>query len=177
MATGKKTDAALTSNDHGARAVSDKDQPALLRGDVGTDDRSYPIADSGAAMAAKRPLSPHLQIYRLPITALLSISHRLSGVILVAGMLALVICLMAGAAGPEPYAQVHAFLNAWPGQLFIWGWIYALFFHWCHGVRHLVWDIGNGFSREYQDIAAYLEITVSLFFTLTAFLANHYLWS
>ncbi|TAN51110.1 MAG: succinate dehydrogenase, cytochrome b556 subunit [Methylococcaceae bacterium] len=128
-------------------------------------------------MAAKRPLSPHLQIYRLPITALLSISHRLSGVILVAGMLALVICLMAGAAGPEPYAQVHAFLNAWPGQLFIWGWIYALFFHWCHGVRHLVWDIGNGFSREYQDIAAYLEITVSLFFTLTAFLANHYLWS
>lgn len=156
MATGKKTDAA----------------PILPICDVGMDDRSHPIDEGAAAMAAKRPLSPHLGIYHLPITAVLSISHRISGALLVAGMLVLVICLMAGAAGPEAYDQIHAFLGSTLGKVFIWGWLYALFFHLCHGVRHLVWDTGNGFSREHQDIAAYIEITASLVFTLTVFLVS-----
>ncbi|WP_255211055.1 succinate dehydrogenase, cytochrome b556 subunit [Methylogaea oryzae] len=141
------------------------------------DDRSRPIAERGAVMAAKRPLSPHLGSYRLPLTAILSISHRVSGVFLVAGMLVLVVCLMAGAAGSAPYARIHAFLNGVLGQAFIWAWLYALFFHLCHGVRHLVWDTGNGFSREHQNIAAYLELAISLLFSLMVFLATCFLWS
>lgn len=159
MAIGKKTDAASISKSNW---------------DVGMDDRSHPIDECGAAMAAKRPLSPHLGIYRFPITAILSISHRISGAVLVAGMLVLVICFMAGAAGPEAYDQVHAFLNSALGRLFLWGWLYALFFHLCHGVRHLVWDMGKGFNREHQDIAAYMEITASILFTLAVFLLTHF---
>lgn len=167
MAIGKETDAALTSN---------SGQFLPFR-DEGMDDRSYPIAEGGAVMAAKRPLSPHLGSYRLPLTAKLSISHRVSGVFLVVGMLVLVVCLMAGAAGPAHYDKIRLFLNGVLGQTFIWAWLYALFFHLCHGVRHLVWDTGNGFSREHQDIAAYLEIAGSVLFSLMLFLATRFLWS
>lgn len=163
MAIGKKTDAVSTFE-------------AAFPYDEGMDDRSHPIAEGPAAMAP-RPLSPHLGIYRMPVTALLSITHRGSGVWLVLGMLVLVICLMAGAAGEPAYDTMQDFLNGWAGQAFLWAWLYALFFHLCHGMRHLVWDTGNGFNREYQDIAAYLEIVASLFFTLVLFLASQYLWS
>lgn len=144
--------------------------------DVGMDDRSHPIEEGGAAMAAKRPLSPHLGIYRLPITAVLSITHRMTGVVLVVGMLVLVICLMAGAAGAEAYAKAHEFLNGVFGTVFIWGWIYALFFHLCHGIRHLVWDMGRGFNREHQDIAAYIEMVASSGFTLAVWLLIDFFW-
>lgn len=170
MAIGKKADAALTSK-------ANNPGQTLPFIDVGMDDRSYPIAEGGAVMAAKRPLSPHLGSYRLPITALLSISHRVSGIFLVVGMLVLVVCLMAGAAGAAPYDKVHRFLNSVAGQAFIWVWLYALFFHFFHGVRHLVWDTGNGFNREHLDIAAYLEIAGSFLCSLMLFLATHFLWS
>lgn len=164
MAIGKETDAALTSSQ------------ASLMNDVGMDDRSHPVLEGGADMAAKRPLSPHLGIYRLPLTAILSISHRFTGILLALGMLVLVICLMAGAAGAGPYGRVQAFLNSWPGQAFIWAWLFSLFFHLCHGVRHLVWDTVNGFSREHQNIAAYMELAVTLLFSLMLLLANSFLF-
>jgi succinate dehydrogenase / fumarate reductase cytochrome b subunit len=123
----------------------------------------------------RRPLSPHLQIYRLPVTALLSITHRFTGVLLTLGLLVLVLGLMAAAAGPSPYVKFQAFLVGYAGRTLLWLWLYALFFHLCHGVRHLVWDTGNGFAREHQHIIAYLEIAVSLVFTLAVFLYTHFL--
>jgi succinate dehydrogenase / fumarate reductase cytochrome b subunit len=122
----------------------------------------------------RRPLSPHVGIYRLPVTALLSISHRITGVLLAVGLLFLVIGLMAAAAGPTSYMKFQVFFAGFAGQALLWGWLYALFFHLCHGVRHLVWDIGGGFSRERQIILAYLEVAVSLIFTLAVFVYTRF---
>ena len=96
----------------------------------------------------ERPLSPHLQIYRLPLTAWVSITHRATGVFLSLGMILLVVFVMAVAEGPLQFANVHSFFQSLVGRFFLWAWIYALLFHLCHGVRHLIWDTGHGLNRE-----------------------------
>ena len=113
----------------------------------------------------ERPLSPHLLIYRLPLTALLSITHRITGIILLAGMILLVVCLMAAAEGAGPYGSVAALLGSPMGRLFIGCWLYALFFHLCHGIRHLIWDTGHGFGRATLTRYAWLEIAMSIVLT------------
>ncbi len=93
-----------------------------------------------------RPLSPHLQVYRLPFTALTSISHRISGVLLAAGALALVYWVVAAASGPAQYASAAALLGSWPVQILLLAWTFVLFYHLCNGIRHLFWDAGYGFE-------------------------------
>lgn len=115
---------------------------------------------------SERPLSPHLQIYRLPLTGMISIVHRVTGVILSLGMLLFVICLMTVAEGPAAFSLFQAFLQSVIGQISLWGWIFAFFFHFCHGIRHLIWDAGMGFQREDMDKFAYLEISLSIATTL-----------
>jgi succinate dehydrogenase / fumarate reductase cytochrome b subunit len=96
----------------------------------------------------QRPLSPHLQAYRLPGTALLSISHRITGVVLTLGTLAGVGLLAALAFDRECYQWIHDGIASPIGRVVLWLWLYAFLFHLCHGVRHLAWDIGWGFERE-----------------------------
>ena len=92
------------------------------------------------------PLSPHLQVYRLPLTGLISISHRITGVLLSMGLILFVFMLISIAKGPDAYNAMQSLMSLWLAQLVYWGFIYALFFHLCHGVRHLLWDIGETFS-------------------------------
>jgi succinate dehydrogenase / fumarate reductase cytochrome b subunit len=98
--------------------------------------------------SAKRPLSPHLQIYRPQLTSVLSITHRLSGVALGVGTLLLVYWLAAAAAGPEAFEAAQSFVGSFFGQLLLFGWSVALFFHLCNGIRHLFWDAGFGFELD-----------------------------
>jgi succinate dehydrogenase / fumarate reductase cytochrome b subunit len=119
---------------------------------------------------SERPLSPHLQVYRLPITAVLSITHRITGVILSAGLVLWAVFLMAVAAGEAQYASTQVVLDSTPGKLLLWAWIYALFFHLCHGIRHLVWDTVHGLERNTLNRDAYLEIGGSVLLTLMVFL-------
>ncbi len=120
---------------------------------------------------SERPLSPHLQVYRLPITAVLSISHRITGVLLSIGAVLWVVFLMAVAQGEAQYALAQSVLDSFPGKIFLWGWIYALFFHLCHGVRHLIWDTVHGLERDTLARYAYLEIAASALLTLGAMIA------
>lgn len=117
-----------------------------------------------------RPLSPHLQVYRLPLTGVISITHRMTGVLLSAGLLYVVCLLSALAAGPEAYAKVQAFASAGWVRCLSWGFIYALFFHLCHGVRHLFWDAGLSFERETMNRYALLELAASAGLTLISFI-------
>ena len=98
--------------------------------------------------SGNRPLSPHLQVYRFQWTMLLSISHRITGVGLAVGTLLLVYWLAAAAAGPEAFATAQAIVGSLIGRLFLFGWTFALFYHLCNGIRHLVWDAGYGFELE-----------------------------
>lgn len=101
-----------------------------------------------ARSPTNRPLSPHLQIYRLPLVALLSITHRITGVALSAGTILLVIWLGAAAYGPEAYDQVSACLASPFGMIVLFGFSLAFNYHLCNGIRHLVWDIGKGFELD-----------------------------
>ncbi len=93
-----------------------------------------------------RPLSPHLQVYRLPLTALMSITHRITGIGLTIGTLLLTWWVTAAAYGAEAFDQVQGFLGSWIGLLLLFGFSFALFFHLFNGVRHLFWDFGRYFE-------------------------------
>ena len=97
---------------------------------------------------ASRPLSPHLQIYRWQLTSVLSILHRASGVFLSLGAVGLVWWLFAAVLGDAYFAPVQAFLASILGQLLLFGWTAALFYHLSNGVRHLLWDAGFGFDLK-----------------------------
>ncbi len=96
--------------------------------------------------SSKRPLSPHLQIYRPQITSVMSISHRISGVALSAGSLLLIYWLAAAAGGPESFASAQSLLGSWFGRLVLFLFTLGLFYHLFNGIRHLFWDMGRGFD-------------------------------
>lgn len=93
-----------------------------------------------------RPLSPHLQVYRLPLAAMLSILHRATGVFLSLGSLLLVWWLLSVALGEVTFNATSAIISSFIGQLVLLGWTFSLFFHLSNGIRHLFWDAGYGFE-------------------------------
>jgi succinate dehydrogenase / fumarate reductase cytochrome b subunit len=99
-------------------------------------------------VAATRPLSPHLTIYRWPITMMTSISHRATGMALSVGALVLAWWLIAISNGPEGYATFHAVMDTPLGMLVMFGITLSLAFHFLNGVRHLAWDMGYGFAKS-----------------------------
>ncbi len=113
----------------------------------------------------QRPLSPHLQIYRLPLTGLISISHRISGIFLSLALPALVYLLISIAAGETRYQQMQSALQILPVQILYGLMIYALLLHLCHGVRHLIWDFGAGFARNHLIWLALIEVISALALT------------
>ncbi|WP_394752589.1 succinate dehydrogenase, cytochrome b556 subunit [Crenothrix sp.] len=120
-------------------------------------------------MANPRPTSPHLQIYKLPLSGLNSISHRITGVFLSVGLIGVVYILWAISGGITAYQNLQTVMNLGVVQVLYWGFIYALFFHLCHGVRHLLWDMVKGFERDTLNRYAILEIVVALLLTLFTF--------
>lgn len=102
----------------------------------------------------QRPLSPHLQVYRLPLLPLMSISHRVTGVGLAFGTLVLAWWLAALATGPGAYAIFSAFMMPL-GGLALLGWMIAIAYHFCNGVRHLIWDTGHALELESAEKAGY----------------------
>ena len=117
-----------------------------------------------------RPLSPHLQVYKLPLTGLISISHRIAGVFLSMGLVLVVYVLFGIAGGTKDFTQMQALLN-WPLFIVIyWGFVYALCFHLVHGIRHLVWDVGVSFELRTMNLLALAELCISLLLTVSALL-------
>jgi succinate dehydrogenase / fumarate reductase cytochrome b subunit len=117
-------------------------------------------------LSSNRPLSPHLQIYKLPLTGLISITHRITGVALSIGLLFFSTSFFAIAAGNETYLSLQTALNHPLGQLGLWLFIYALFFHFCHGIRHLIWDMGKTFDKAAMAKNATIELIASVALTL-----------
>ena len=114
-----------------------------------------------------KPLSPHLQIYRLPLTALLSISHRFTGAFLGLGALLLIVVLAAAASGSDAYEAVHALVTSWFGQLLLLLWTLALYFHLCNGIRHLIWDAGYGFELDATQKSSWSVLFIAGLLTLS----------
>ncbi len=112
-----------------------------------------------------RPLSPHLDIYSLPLSAILSIIHRGTGAFLTLGTIVLVCWLMALAGGEEAFMSAQEFMGGFFGRLILFGWSFALFFHLANGVRHLIWDAGYCFEKEQVEKSSLVVLGVSGFLT------------
>jgi len=90
-----------------------------------------------------RPLSPHLQIYKMPMAGLMSITHRITGIFLSIGTITLGLFFIAAAGGPESFAAAQACALSIVGRLLMFGWLVAFYYHLGNGVRHLFWDAGK----------------------------------
>ncbi len=123
-------------------------------------------------MARQRPLSPHLQIYRLPLPALMSITHRMTGIILSSGTVLLAVYLLALAQGPDSFALVSGLISHPLGQLVLFAYSLALFYHACNGIRHLFWDavIGLNIPAIYKSGQLVLVMAVVLTAGLWAYI-------
>ena len=113
-----------------------------------------------------RPLSPHLQVYRLPLTAKMSILHRITGAGLTLGALLVVWQFIGAAISPSYSNVVDGLLSSILGQLILIGSLWALSYHTLNGIRHLWWDIGRGFDLEFTDKANYVVLGGSVVLTL-----------
>lgn len=116
----------------------------------------------------KRPLSPDVQIYRPQLTSVLSISHRITGIVLSVGTPLLIVWLMAAAEGPQAYSTVQDFLSTWVGLILLFGWTYSFFFHLCSGIRHLAWDAGYGFELHAIYVSGWTVVVASTVLTIAA---------
>lgn len=124
-----------------------------------------------AAKPSARPLSPHLQVYRLPLAAWLSISHRITGIGLTLGTLLLTWWVAAAAYGPDAYATFAGFIGSPFGYFILFGFSVALFFHLCNGLRHLLWDAGKNFSIADTKRSNVFVIAGTVILTAIAWLA------
>lgn len=118
------------------------------------------------SLQERRPLSPHIQIYKAQITSLLSILHRGTGLFLFFGSFIWVGWLVSLALGPEAYEYIRSFLQHPLGRLFLMGWSFSFFYHLCNGLRHLGWDWGYGYEMPTVRLTGWIVIITSLSLTL-----------
>ncbi len=124
----------------------------------------------------RRPLSPHLQVYRPQITSTLSILHRITGIGLGIGTLLLVAWLVALASGAGSFAAVQWFIASWVGLILLFGWTVALLFHFCNGIRHLAWDAGYGFEKPVYRASGWAVLAVSVVASLAIWAIGLAVW-
>ena len=122
--------------------------------------------NSGGPGLRARPLSPHLSVYRLIPTMLMSIMHRITGVGLYFGMFLFAWWLFAAASGEAYFDWVNAFFGSFLGRLILFGYTWALIHHMLGGIRHLFWDVGKGLEKETATKMAYATIIGSIVLTV-----------
>ena len=116
--------------------------------------------------ASPRPLSPHLQVYRWPMTMLTSITHRATGIALSAGAILLSIWVISAATGPATYNVFRDFAESLIGQVILFGFSWALLFHLLNGIRHLYWDAGYGFDNTFAERSSIIVLALSAIVTI-----------
>jgi succinate dehydrogenase / fumarate reductase, cytochrome b subunit len=99
----------------------------------------------------RRPLSPHLQIYRPMLTMVMSIAHRITGAALYLGTLLLAWFLIAASIGDGPFETAALCFNSLPGKVILFGFTWTLFHHLLGGIRHIIWDAGLGFGVKERE--------------------------
>ena len=114
----------------------------------------------------RRPLSPHLQIYRPMLTMMMSIAHRITGSALYVGILLIAWYLVAAASGPAAFSTAYDVLASIPGRIILFGFTWALFHHFCGGIRHAVWDTGAGMEANERELFAMATLAGGLILTI-----------
>ena len=113
----------------------------------------------------QNPLSPHIQIYRWHISSLLSIAHRILGVINLLSLISIFFFLLILSFGENYYDIFLIFINTFFGKFILIGFTWSMCFHLLSGIRHLVWDMGYGFEIKTANLSGILVIILSLITT------------
>ena len=112
-----------------------------------------------------RPLSPHLQVYRPQLNSITSILNRVTGAGLNVTFILLVAWLLSAAWSPEVFAVVDGFMTSVLGSIILIASLWALWYHFCAGIRHLIWDTGAGFDLSFVDASGWIIIIASFVLT------------
>ena len=115
---------------------------------------------------SKNPVSPHLQIYRWHISSLLSITHRISGVINLLALILIFFWLLCLSFGESNYELFLLIINSFFGKFILIGFTWSMSFHILSGIRHLAWDLGYGFEIKTANISGIIVIICSLVLTI-----------
>jgi len=119
------------------------------------------------SLKQRRPLSPHLQVYKIQMTSLLSILHRFTGMVLYGGAIFCALWFLALAAGPQAHEAMREFVLHPIGLILLMGLSFSFFYHLCNGMRHLLWDAGVGYDLSAVYKTGWIVIIFS--FILTGF--------
>jgi succinate dehydrogenase / fumarate reductase, cytochrome b subunit len=118
----------------------------------------------------KNPLSPHLQIYRWQISSLLSITHRIAGVINILAISIICFWSLFLLLGAENYEVINNFFNSFFGKFIAVGLCWTFSFHILNELRHLLWDMGYGFDLKISRITGVLALVGSFVLTVIFYL-------
>lgn len=113
----------------------------------------------------QRPLSPHIQIYRWQAQMVSSIVHRATGIALAIGTVVVVVGLLKLAGGEEGFIEFRGLVGSLLGMLLMLGWSWALFYHLCNGIRHLIQDGGAGYQIPQFVRSSWLSVIGSVVLT------------
>ncbi len=132
-----------------------------------------PVPENLVPLAERRPLSPHLQVWRWHVTMATSILHRASGVALYGAAAGRAAWLLSLAIGPTAFSQAQRLAFTLPGQLALYAAAVALAYHLANGIRHLVWDFGYGYQGKTANSTGWAVIIFALIAPIGLFaLAN-----
>ena len=118
----------------------------------------------------ERPLSPHLQIYKVELPMMLSGLHRITGIALSVGSLLLVAWLESAVYSAEAFATLNRFLGSFIGQLMLFGWTFSLIYHSVSGVRHLLWDTGRLLEVKQIHSSSKFVLAIAIVLTVLAWI-------
>jgi succinate dehydrogenase / fumarate reductase cytochrome b subunit len=118
----------------------------------------------------ERPLSPHLQIYRIQLTSVTSILTRITGNALIVGIVLAVWWLLAAATSEQGFATANAVATSWFGDLVFTGSAWAVWYHYLAGLRHLYFDAGHGLDLKTAERLGWGVIIGSVILTLITIL-------
>ena len=121
-------------------------------------------------MEDKNPLSPHIQIYSWNISSLISISHRIIGVINIIALTLVCVWIALLLFGETNYEYIKFFFNSFFGKFIITGITWSVSFQILSEIRHLIWDLGYGFELKTSKISGVLVIFGSFILTVLIFL-------
>ena len=114
----------------------------------------------------QNPISPHLQVYRWHISSLLSIIHRIVGVINLLALILMFFWILVLNLSESNYELFLLAINSFLGKCILIGFTWSMSFHILSGARHLVWDMGYGFEIKTANISGIIVIILSLFVTI-----------
>ena len=111
---------------------------------------------------SKNPLSPHLQIYRWQISSLLSITHRITGILNLLGLIFISAWISSAGIGENLFEYFSVFLKSFIGKFILIGFTWSISYHLLSGIRHFFWDLGYGYEIKTANISGIIVIISSL---------------